>query len=292
MLRWTQAGAVPAPRTVQIRVQQAIVGRIAAGAPVPPRGLDPRELIENIRYFTHGLRGPRSRPCETLVLTGAGLSTRPDLGAAVVIARAEGVERVVMHVDLDDLEAVAGGEHGGLADALVVRIEPGDGLRRALAAVEAAVRRGQEVRAALVLGGGPAAPWVEAARSVVEAGARAVQLSYPFPGAELARPPVPEAAALADAVAAAVPASVGFSVKGLPACVLMESTAERGSWRTPNRWYVDARHQKQAAVLFLPDVVRFAKADLCRFCALDGRCDGFFAGEGLSPGLPPLSPRT
>lgn len=291
MLRWTQAGAVAAPRTVQIRVQHDFRDRIEAGAPLPPRGLDPRELVENIRYFTEGLRGPRSRPCETLVLTGAGLSTRADLGPAVLIARACGVERVVMHVDLDDLEAVAGGEHGGLADALAVRLDLRAGLGRALQAVSAAVSRGQEVRAAVVLGAEPPAAVVEAALAVVAAGAAAVQLSYPFPGAAEAPPPVPQAVAVVEAVAAALPEAVGFSVKGLPACALQPSTARRGAWRTPNRWYVDARHQLGAAVLFLPDVVRFAKADLCRFCALDGRCDGFFAGEHLSPGLPPLAPQ-
>ncbi|MBL8617402.1 MAG: hypothetical protein JNM72_17465 [Deltaproteobacteria bacterium] len=289
MLRWTQAGAVAAPTTVQIRVQRRFDGRVPVGVQAPSRGLDPRELVDNILWFTAGSRGPRTRPCDTLVLTGAGLATRGDLPAAVLIGRAEGIRRVVMHVDIDDLEAVAEAELGASADALALRVGAGPERLRALAAIRRAAARGQEVRASLLLEEADLDAIPALGLEVVAAGARGVQLSYPFPGGP-PPPPVPAAAAAAEALLDALPAEVSASIKGLPACVLRPTSAARASWRTPNRWYVDAHHQRDKAVLFLPEVVRFAKADLCRFCALDSRCDGYFDGAGQMPGLPALRP--
>jgi hypothetical protein len=43
-------------------------------------------------------------------------------------------------------------------------------------------------------------------------------------------------------------------------------------------------------MMFFPDVVRFFKGDACRFCALDGECDGFFATYLRRPGFPSLEP--
>jgi hypothetical protein len=290
MLRWTQAGAVAAPTTVQIRVQRRFDGRVPVGVQAPSRGLDPRELVDNILWFTAGSRGPRTRPCDTLVLTGAGLSSRGDLPAAVLIGRAEGVRRVVMHVDIDDLEAVAEADLGAHADALALRVAPGPERGRALAAIRRAAARGQEVRASLLLEDGHLDAIPALGLEVVAAGARGVQLSYPFPGGP-PPPPVPAAVAVAEALLAALPAEISASIKGLPACALSAASAARASWRTPNRWYVDAQHQRDRAVLFLPEVVRFAKADSCRFCALDHRCDGYFDGPGQMPGLPGLRPQ-
>ena len=291
MLRWTQAGAVAAPTTVQIRVQQQFSGRIPLGVSAPSRGLSPAELIDNIRWFSAAARDPRSRPCTTLVLTGAGLAARSDVPAAVALGREEGIRRVVLHVELDDLDAAAHAEYGALADALAVRVHPHVDGERALEAIARAAARGQEIRASIVLEQGALDAAAGMSAAVVRAGAGGVQLSYPFPGGP-PPPPVPEAVAAAVAVAAVVPPHISLSIKGLPACALPEDVWRRASWRTPNRWYVDAQHQLQQAVLFLPDVVRFAKADRCRFCAADPRCDGYFDGPDHMPGLPPLTPQT
>ena len=60
--------------------------------------------------------------------------------------------------------------------------------------------------------------------------------------------------------------------------------------KSQNRWYVDADHQKEAALLFFPGVVTFAKGDVCRFCAADGACDGALPAWAGRPGNPPLRP--
>jgi hypothetical protein len=53
---------------------------------------------------------------------------------------------------------------------------------------------------------------------------------------------------------------------------------------------VDADHQAESALLFFPDVVRFHKADVCRFCSANGNCDGFFATYLRRAGFPALQP--
>jgi len=104
----------------------------------------------------------------------------------------------------------------------------------------------------------------------------------------------PSAARVAEAIAAvAVPgrlAQVPWGIKGLPACRL-DGLADR-LWRSANRWYVDAEHQGDAALLFFPEVLRFAKSDVCRFCSLDGSCDGApeaWLRAGLAGSLSPVA---
>ena len=67
-------------------------------------------------------------------------------------------------------------------------------------------------------------------------------------------------------------AGIDVGLKGLPACRLTRHRERM--WRSRNRWYVDAGHQRDKALLFFPDVTRFAKADACRFCSWSDRCDG------------------
>ena len=78
-------------------------------------------------------------------------------------------------------------------------------------------------------------------------------------------------------------------VKGLPICRLDGDVD--AAWRSGNRWYVDAAHQCDAALLFFPGVVRFSKGDSCRFCSADGRCDGVpepWLERGLAGPLIPI----
>jgi hypothetical protein len=77
-------------------------------------------------------------------------------------------------------------------------------------------------------------------------------------------------------------------VNGLPACLLGRHAATLR--RAANRWYVDADHQGQQALLFFPDVLAFHKGEACRFCSADPVCDGFFKEWLQQPGWPGLSP--
>jgi hypothetical protein len=117
-------------------------------------------------------------------------------------------------------------------------------------------------------------------------------LTYPFPvngsDATSAPPPSRAISALRGVVDVLERAGVGVAVKGLPACYLGRDA--RLLQRSHNRWYVDADHQKAQALLFFPTVVAFHKDEVCRFCALDDRCDGFFAAYLHRPGTPPLAP--
>ena len=95
---------------------------------------------------------------------------------------------------------------------------------------------------------------------------------------------------LSPAVAPLEAAKVAWGIKGLPACRL-GALSDR-LWRSGNRWYVDAEHQGTEALLFFPDVLRFAKGDACRFCALDGKCDGVpepWLAAGLAGRLEPVT---
>lgn len=293
MLRWTPSGAVAAPETVQIRVQRSYPGRIRAGAPVPTRSLSPAELESNLRYFTEGLRGPRSRPCVRLVLSGVGVASRPDLAAALDLARELGLEHTVLHVGPEDLADLDVAPLAGRVAMLVLPVQPvGSALDAAARALGRAAEAGLPVAANTVLSAEALAALSAAARLLASAAPRQVTFTYPFPvdeGVAASLPlPAEALAALGPALRILEAAGVQAVIKGLPACHL-GAEADRLR-RTSNRWYVDADHQREEALLFFPDVVRFHKEDLCRFCERDASCDGSFAAWLRRPGVPPLRP--
>jgi hypothetical protein len=116
--------------------------------------------------------------------------------------------------------------------------------------------------------------------------------TYPFPinGNEATTAPSPARVlqALRPALSTLDAAGVEVQIKGLAACHLGDQAHRLG--RTHNRYYVDADHQEDQALMFFPDVVRFHKAEACRFCALDASCDGFFSTYLRRAGFPPLKP--
>ncbi|TNE89520.1 MAG: hypothetical protein EP330_10950 [Deltaproteobacteria bacterium] len=263
MLSFTRAGAVATPTTVQIRVTQQFPGRVAAGAPVPQRSLSPEELHANVRHFTVGMRGPRTRPCTALVLSGVALASRAELPQILAEARGWGVDWITVHAGPDEVPSAAAMG----ADAVAVRLPDVDAASRlapsdtvAVTAVIPLVRAVLDAPEAV-------------AEAVIRAKPRRVVLTWPFPGGAAGVPPAAtEAAAAVHAMLPVLDASgLATGVKGLPACVL--GGAER-LWRSQNRWYVDAEHQLADALLFFPDVVRFAKEDACRHCAVEAVCDG------------------
>lgn len=291
MLAWTGAGAVERPRTLQMRLQRSYPGRVRAGAPVPTRSMPTEEVEANLRYFTEP--GPRAAPVEALVLSGVGVASRPDLRAVVDLARARGVRRITLHTGVEDLDAFS--PAGLPVDLVVLPLQPGEagasltaGARALLACRDAGI----PVASNTVLSP-PALELLPAAARVAVAGAvRGHTFTFPFPvdGAQAAA--VPSAARALRALAPVVPAleaaGVGVALKGLPVCYL--GGLGRLARRSANRWYVDADHQKDKALLFFPDVVAFHKDAACRFCAADGACDGFFATYLRRPHFPPLTP--
>ena len=302
MISWTEAGAVERPTTLQVRLQRSYPGRVRAGAPVPTRSMSTRDVLDNIRHFTQGQRGPRGVPCDALVLSGVGVVNRPDLLEISGAARRFGVRRITLHTggeDLEQLEARLGEQDGSggpaAFDHVVVPFQPvavGRGLSTALRSASHCKAAGTRVTVNTVLTQRAVERLQAVARGILRLEPDSVVFTYPFPvnGNDSAEPP-PVArtlAALRSALALLVPAGIQPRIKGLPACYLGEDSRYLG--RTSNRWYVDADHQLDDALLFFPEVVSFHKEEICRFCSVDGQCDGFFATYLRRPGFPPLDP--
>lgn len=285
VLRFTAAGLVATPETVQIRVTRQLPGRLVAGAPEPARGLEDAEVQENLRHFTLGLQGPRTRPCTGLVLSGVALASRPGLAEVLRQGRRWGLQRVTLHLGRGQRDALRRSPLRQQVDdlAFVVR---GD---EDLADVAALCRAGPRLTAVVPLDA-PTLPWLDRlAATLARLAPARVVLTWPLQG-----DPPPHAARVAAALPAAVrvleEAGVQVGIKGLPLCAL--GPLARLGWRTGNRWYVDEAHQLERALLFLPDVIRFAKEDDCRFCAAADRCDGTPARwlvHGVSGPLRPIS---
>lgn len=292
MLAWTHAGAVARPTTVQIRVQRSYPGRIRAGAPVPTRGMSREEILDNLRFFTVGKRTPRTTPCDTLVLSGVGVAGRPDALEIIAAGRADGLNRVILHAGVEDLAGLDPGRFTGEVDVLVVPVQPGGDLVAAARAISVAVASGLTVHANTVLSANALPGLGSAARLLASARPHLLTFTYPFPinGGDAADVPTPPraVAALREALVVLDGAGLPTVIKGLAACYLGPDAARLR--RTANRWYVDADHQKDRALMFFPDVVSFHKDEVCRFCQADRVCDGFFAAYLRRPGFPPLRP--
>ncbi|MCB9744221.1 MAG: hypothetical protein H6741_03450 [Alphaproteobacteria bacterium] len=282
---------------LQLRVQRAYPGRVRAGAPVPTRSMSPEEVIGNLSFFTKELEGPRSQGCNGLVMSGVGVASREDVADALRQGREWGIEYVVLHVGKEDLDAFQPERYAGLVDTVVVPVQPGP-TGGSLRAGAAAIRRCHEanirVVANTVLSSVALPDLTPAARAIASAKPHAAAFTYPFPIAGNTSVHVPGVRAAVSALERAVDiierAGVQVDLKGLPACYLGRLAGRLR--RTANRWYVDADHQRGDALLFFPGVVSFTKTDECRFCEMDGACDGFFATYLRRDGFPPLKALT
>ena len=289
MLRWTPSGAVSTPATVQIRVEVSFPDRLQAGAPLPPRRLEPEELRDNIHYFTRVLDGPRTRPCTSLVLSGHGVATRTDLPDAVRVGRESGLGWVVLHAGAAEIDHIDVGWMGGAIDRLVLPVHSADTVPELVSLVDACRAVGVTVVLAVDLRRSILPHLEDVARRLGAAQPAAVVFTWPFPGAVEPAPRAPAPGSWKPALEAPLDAlpHTPTLIRGLPLCHVPGRLQQFR--RTTNRWYVDAAHQRADALLFLPDVVQFAKSDACRFCAQDGVCDGFFQPY-LDAGHPPLKP--
>ena len=166
--------------------------------------------------------------------------------------RAWGIERVVLHGASED------GALTAAADAVIHKVESeGTALNAAGASVVVPLC---DERWHLWMG------------ALLAARPRRVVFTYPFPPGPLL--PLPSLfSTLPRVILALTEAGVEAGLKGLPACVVPGLSPD-WVWRTQNRFYVDADHQGEQALLFFPDIVRWAKSDVCRYCPHDLRCDG------------------
>lgn len=260
MLQFTPAGAVDDPTMLQIRVGRHYPDRIAAGAPIPSRDLTDVEISENIRAFTVQRRGPRTRPCTGLLLSGVSGARLQSLGPVLRQAREWGIETISAH-----LTGEWRPEHLLRVDRLAIisrevtlpEVERMAAIADKLTVVIPLEASAMAVRESVCL------TWLKNAHV-------RVVLTWPFP--PLGAPaPLHEVRGLLARlpVEASGPRLV---VKGIPQC-LLEGHPVR-SVRTRNRWYVDVSHQGSNAKLFHPDIVQYEKVDACRHCAVLASCDG------------------
>jgi hypothetical protein len=203
------------------------------------------------------------------------------------------MERVTLHAGVEDLARLTPAQLP--IDVLVLPLQPGES-GATLAAGARALAHAREAGIAVATNATltPENIRMLAAIGRVAVAGRAASLTFTFPfpvdGAHASDVvPAPRAvAALREVVPTVTRAGVRVAIKGLPACYLGELAVHAG--RTANRWYVDADHQLDRALLFFPDVVAFHKGESCRFCPSNEGCDGFFATYLRRPGFPPLRP--
>jgi hypothetical protein len=204
-----------------------------------------------------------------LVLTGVPPVRLPGLADVVAEARALGVLHVTLHLHDETPPGPVP------ADAVVAWLRTGADANRLAAFPD--VHRAGVLRLDAGFAAPPPAPHGALDRVVA---------SWPFPPDG---PPLPasQLPAALDAVAA-WRGEGAWSIAGIPAC-LAGRHGERVT-RARNRWYVDGDHPASRALLFFPEVVRYAKLDACRFCAADARCDGVARVWLEAGGAPRLTP--
>ena len=268
-IRWTVAGAVATPDTLQVRVAPAFHDRVQVGAPIPGRELTVSEVDANVRHFTEGMRGPRTQPVRRLVLSGVDSYAHGDeLAGAVDRWRRLGVESLVAHVGATGAKTFGASPLGLATDRVVVTVgRVDDEVLGALSSlplggVEVAVSLTDDVRGGLE-------PLVRVLRGQAP---RALAWVWPFPGLGVEAPPR-ASEVVGDLERAGALDLPGARLVHVPPC--QDPRRDLGTrWRTRNRYYVDAEHQQGDALLFFPELVRLAKPDSCRFCRADLSCDG------------------
>ncbi len=276
MIRWTAAGAVAAPEALQIRLAPRFDERVSVGAPVPPRALSVEEVQANVRHFTEGHRGPRTRPVRQLVLSGLDDPGELDALAALVPGwRALGIEELVLHVSARAAAAVIGSAMGAAADRVVVTVA---GIDDEVLAVLRGLPLGK-LGVSVALTDRVLPRLDDLVRLLAEQPPAHLAWVWPFPAFDVAPPPMAAEVVQALVVAGAL-ALPGARVVHVPACLdptVRDAHDLSARGRTRNRHYVDATHQLSEALLFFPDLVQLAKPDRCRFCRADLACDGVAA---------------
>lgn len=277
MLSFTRSGLVATPRALQVRIGPSGTAP-RANAPAPARAMSSEEVVENLHYFTEGRRGPRTQPVTSLALSGA--SAADPVADAVLAARKLGVSRVTVHADPELVADLAALTPAAAPDAVAVGVR---------GAVPGAVGL-REWTAILELDDAGCAALAQRAAALV-AGPPPTRVVFTWPFPPHGSPAAPEVAvgAIREALPTLRAAGIPVGVKGLAACHLVGVDVD--VWRSANRFYVDAEHQRERALLFFPDVIRFARQDACRFCRLESVCEGVPAAwlaRGLAGTLRPM----
>jgi hypothetical protein len=262
MLSWTSKGAVSSPAVLQIRMNSAIGGLVAAGAPSPSRAVTLDEFYENLAYFSLR-RGSRAVPIERLVLSGIAEDT--PVGSLIEAAQKVGVTHTTLHLSAPVASQL--GNEIGHANAVVIPIfnasdvatlwaVPSDIFR--IAVLQVTQRTAWEKHNLLAC--------------LERTPPDLIVITWPYVGEGLESLSTDQVVDVRKAYERLAQTAARVVIKGMPACIV-DFCDEVGT-KSSNRWYVDSDHQQEEAILFFPNVVRFSKAEACRFCAITSLCDG------------------
>ena len=263
MLRWTKAGAVNAPTTVQIRLAKNYEQRVPAGAPHPSRRLLLTEIKENLHYFRHTLDTPITTPCSSITLSGLQEEDEESIAKIAFEIQKIGFHYSRAHVDTKSahlLPSLSFAHHISLSihhemDQTKYNI-PNNLLSK--------------IQWTIVLNTSTISSLHKIIDTLTSQHPFPITLLYPFPLNEniiRTAPSIEKLQKTLQTIKSSIP------IVGIPQCLSMRTHSKR----TSNRWYVDADHQKEQALLFFPDLLRYYKSEACRFCSATLECDGFFA---------------
>ncbi len=262
MLRWTAAGAVTFPETLQLRLAKQHPDRIQVGAPRPSKQLSIAAVEENFHYFCKTLDSTRTKPCSALTLTGLQDETEASLTEIDTLIRQYSFSYVTCHIDIKSQSIIH--KLSSLNRISVAIQNP-----RQLDQYQFSLFAPHQLRFTIVLNRSN----LQSLRSIYQAlqpySDSHIHFLYPFPLSKTIIQNAPSPVAL-EAALQELPDEI--SVSGIPPCLTKRANLKQ----TSNRWYVDADHQKEKALLFFPDLLRYYKSDSCRFCKLNTQCDGFF----------------
>ena len=260
MLRWTNSGAVDWPQTVQIRIAKRYEQRIKANAPEPSRRMSISEIDENLHYFRHTLNTPRTTPCTSITLSG--LQEESEESILQIKERIEGFEfqYIRAHIDEQSIQLVPYLEfvnHISLTihENVLLPLSP-----KSYSKIQYSIALSQQNLPVLK-------EIIEILRSIHPF---PITLMYPFP---LRADIIHNAPSIHSVQKAVEKIDPTIPIVGIPKCLSLRSASKK----TSNRWYIDADHQKERALLFFPDLLRYYKSDECRFCSMTTDCNGFFS---------------
>ena len=283
MIRWTPQGVVAYPRAVQIRLNLNHPQRIPGKAPTPTRTMTVDEFDDNLHYFTNGLDGPRSRPCTSLILSGLTEDYVTLIVNRIEHFKSLGFTKLILHLDHQYVEPTQNIKSH--ADFQIKRVCSVKSIENLMALTK---QTETDIDLSIMLNHNNLSHWEELIAQLRIWKGALVSFHYPYPSQ------TPPSNHTVEHIRASLKQCqkqcphLRIHVKGLPLCYL--APLKFPFRQTGNRWYVDSDHQKDNALLFLPNVLQFHKVDACRFCPLDGQCDGFFL-EHLNRGhYPPLCP--
>ena len=271
MIHWTPSGVVSTPTTVQIRLTKSTSNSLRVGVDEPTRMLSQSEFIENVQYFRIGLNTPRSIPCNSLTLSGLPSDPSPYLDALRKIDR---FHFTTLHLTSSSVWDILY-QYNDLIDRFVLAMHP------KMDTTQIPNWAISKLYCVVSLSGDPLVleQWLEQWLPWTIQKEVDVVFSHPFPLGAL--PPlspsdITKLFKWLDPLLVQMPNRI--LVKGIPPCLIptLQNPNIQISSKTSNRWYVDAEHQREKALLFFPDVLQFHKDDQCRFCQKDDYCDGFF----------------